>query len=116
MKSGIQYEQGEIVLAPFPFTDLSSTKQRPVLIISNNNYNEQTHDIVTCGITSNIRNAMHSIGLDSEDLTIGVIPTKSRIKVDKVFTLNKPLVIKKIAKINENTLNKVKQEFQNLMN
>lgn len=34
MKSGIQFERGEIILVPFPFTDISKSKLRPVLIIS----------------------------------------------------------------------------------
>ncbi len=37
MKYGTQYEQGEIIIVPFPFTDLSTIKQRPILIISKNN-------------------------------------------------------------------------------
>ncbi len=35
MISGIMYNQGDIVLIPIPFTDLSNSKRRPVVIISN---------------------------------------------------------------------------------
>lgn len=115
MRSGTQFKQGEIVLAPFPYSYLSDWKQRPLLIISNNQYNHKTEDVITCGITSNLKDTVHSVELDSHNLTLGVIPTKSRIKVDKLFTLDKTLVIKRIAKVNENTLTKVKQEFQKLM-
>ena len=51
--SGIIYKQREIVLLPFPYSDLSSTKKRPALIVSNNNYNERFNDVVVCVITSN---------------------------------------------------------------
>jgi len=33
-------EQGEILLIPIPFSDLQSVKKRPVLVISNDNYND----------------------------------------------------------------------------
>ncbi len=33
---GIMYKQREIVLLPFPYSDLSAIKKRPILIISNN--------------------------------------------------------------------------------
>lgn len=42
--------QGNIVLIPIPFTDLSSQRRRPVIIISNDTYSRKTMDIVRhCG-------------------------------------------------------------------
>ena len=46
-------EQGEIVLIPVPFTDLSSTKRRPVIAISNRAYHQVTSDMVVVAMTSN---------------------------------------------------------------
>lgn len=43
---GIMYKQSEIVLVPFPYSDLSYTKKRPVLIVSNNEYNLKYPDIL----------------------------------------------------------------------
>jgi hypothetical protein len=34
--------QGDIILIPIPFTDLSSQKRRPVIVISNDSYNHKT--------------------------------------------------------------------------
>lgn len=42
------HNQGDILLIPIPFTDLSSSKRRPVLVISNSEY------IIVAAITSNI--------------------------------------------------------------
>ena len=43
------------------------------------------------------------------------IPIKSRIRVDKLFTLDKNIINKKIAKVNKETFEKVKKEFYNLI-
>lgn len=115
MTSGIQFEQGEIVIVPFPFSDLNMTKQRPVLILSNNRHNSSSDDIITCGITSNLKDTEYSILIDNDDLEYGNLPIKSRIKIDKIFTLEKTLFKKSIGKINKSVLNKVKIEFIKLV-
>lgn len=46
-------KQGEIVLIPVPFTDLSPTKRRPVIIIANDDYHQTTVDMVVVAMTSN---------------------------------------------------------------
>lgn len=102
------FEQGDIIVVPFPFTDLSRLKQRPVLVLSNKEYNQKTKDIVTCGITSNLKDTNYSVIFNNSDLIEGQIPVKSRIKVNKIFTLSQSIVKKKVAKVNSQILKKVK--------
>ena len=70
----MNYNQREIVLVPFPYSDLSATKKRPVPIISNNNYNSTFQDVVVCVITSNLFKDEYSINLSNEDLETGMMP------------------------------------------
>ena len=112
--SGTRFEQGEIVLVPFPFTDLTSIKQRPVLVLSNARYNQRTEDIVTCGITSNVKNEEYSVMIENKDLVEGNLPAASRIKVDKLFTLQQSLVEKKIARIKKEKFEEVQKELMRL--
>lgn len=46
-------EQGDILLVPIPFSDLSSQKRRPVIVISNHVYNQKATDLVVVAMTSN---------------------------------------------------------------
>jgi len=115
MKFGTMYKQGEIITIPFPFTDLTIVKQRPALIISKNQYNEKTEDIIVCGITSNLKNSEFSVLIDNKNLVEGKIPTKSRIKVDKIYTLRKNMIRNKIARVDQETFNKIKEEFHSLI-
>ena len=108
------YKQGEVVIVPFPFSDLSSFKRRPVLVMSNNDYNAKADDIVVCGITSVMRDQPYSIVFDNEDLMVGEIPKMSRIKADKFFTIKQTKVVKSIALVSEKTLNKTKDEMLRL--
>ena len=71
------YEQGEILIVPFPFSDLSSIRQRPVLVLSKSIDNKQADDIITCGITSNLKDIKYSIIIDNESLESGSIPKRA---------------------------------------
>ena len=115
MKSGIQFNQGDILIVPFPFSNLSGVRQRPVLVLSKINYLKECKDVVTCGITSNLKDSKYSVLVDNSDLTEGNIPVRSRIKVDKLFTLEQNIVIKKLGRINKETFEKIKREFVNLV-
>lgn len=45
-------KQRDIVLVPLPFTDLTSVKRRPVLVLSNDSHNRRGQDVVVSAITS----------------------------------------------------------------
>ncbi len=115
MNFGIQYKQGEILIVPFPFSDLSNVKRRPVLVLSNNNDNKNSEDLVICGITSNLRDKKHSVAIETHNLLVGQISIKSLIKVDKLFSIKKSIVIKRIAKLNQDAFEEVKKEFYSLI-
>lgn len=56
------YQKGDIVLVPFPFTDLSSTKTRPAVVVSTQEFEKETGSIIVAMVTS-IR---HNTPFDSE--------------------------------------------------
>ncbi|MBI4010111.1 MAG: type II toxin-antitoxin system PemK/MazF family toxin [Candidatus Aenigmarchaeota archaeon] len=114
MKFGINFEQGEIVFIPFPFTNLKSTKKRPVLILSRTDYNRKSIDFISCGITSNIKNIDHSVLIDNKDLKEGYLPKPSRIKVNTIFTLEKSSVIRSYGKVKDEIMGRVKAELYKL--
>jgi len=49
------YNRGDVVLVPFPFSDQTTAKKRPAVIISSNTYNDTSRDIVIMAITSQAR-------------------------------------------------------------
>lgn len=83
------HKQGEIVLIPVPFSDLTSVKKRPVLIISNDEFNGRGEDVIVAAITSNIRGFEHEVVFDNTDLANGELKVISCIRADKIYTLYK---------------------------
>ncbi len=115
MKSGIKFERGEIILVPFPFTDMSKLKLRPVLIISNISHNKKSLDFVCCGITSNLNNKNDSILINDVDMMDGTLAKKSRVKFSNIFTLQKNSVVKKIGQLNSKKLDAIINLIRNMM-
>src|SRR4051812_9651020 len=86
MRTGIMPSQGEILLVPIPFTDLTSARRRPVIVISNDVYNGATADMVVVAMTSNLTPTQHSFVLTSADLVSGSLNHPGRVRVDKIYT------------------------------
>jgi Growth inhibitor len=106
------YRQRDIVLVPFPFSDLSGQKVRPVLILSNDTYNKQSADVVVCGITTNIRPAPYSIVINVTDVEQpGTLRHTSKIKVDTIASLEQSILIKQIARLKSSIFNQVVAEI-----
>ncbi|WP_245947566.1 type II toxin-antitoxin system PemK/MazF family toxin [Bacillus taeanensis] len=93
MRFEMMYEQGDIVLIPVPFSDLSQRKQRPVLIIFNNSYNKTTEDLLVAAITSQLKDLDYSVVVESKDLVKGNLKLTSAIRADKIYTLSKQIAI-----------------------
>ena len=94
------YKQRDIVLVPFPFSDLSGLKVRPVLILSNDTYNEQSADVVVCGLTTNLRTSPYSIIISPSDTELaGTLRHTSRVKADTIASLEQSILIKQIARL-----------------
>ena len=107
-------EQGDIVLIPVPFTDLSSQKRRPVIVISNDVYNRKTSDIVVVAMTSNPDEVDYSFTITSSDLERGSLNRPGKVRVDKIYTLSQSIVVKTFGRVNPAALDRIRGILQDL--
>lgn len=105
MRYGTIYQKSDLVVIPYPFTDLSSQKLRPVLILRTPN---QKGDFLAVQITSKAGHALAEPILNS-DLAIGQRPKTSYIRPDKLITLNLSLIHKRIAQLSPEATDKFDQ-------
>ena len=96
MPSTTRYKRGDIVLVSFPFTDLSSSKRRPALVVSPDSFNQQLQDVVLVALTSNLIDD-DRIEVDPRDCVDGILPKRSAVRPAKMFTIHSSLVVKKIC-------------------
>ena len=93
------YQRGDIVAVQFPFTDISQTKKRPALVISNDTINA-TGDYLLVQITSQVKGDRLSIPINDSGFVGNPLPLKSFVRVHKVFLLNESLIISRITTAN----------------
>ena len=108
-------EQGDIVLIPVPFTDLSSQKRRPVIVISNDAYNRKMGDVVVVAMTSNPEMVDHSFTITSSDLEKGALNRSGKVRVDKIYTLSQSIVAKTFGRVNAATIELIRVKLQDLL-
>ena len=82
-------KRSDIVQIPFPFSDLSRQKRRPVLLLSQP---DVFGDFLAAAITSQ---AGHNdaISLQDDDLVEGKLPKASWVRATKLFSLNRDTVV-----------------------
>jgi mRNA interferase MazF len=115
MRYGTMYKQGDILLIPIPFSDLTSSKKRPVLVLSNNDYNTKTEDIIVAAVTSNITSKDYNILISNKDMQEGNLHVNSCVRVDKIYTLSQSIVIKKFGTVKPEVINNIKEKLSKLI-
>jgi len=111
----MMFNQGDILLVPLPFTDLSSQKRRPVIVLSNREYNDLADDLIVAAVTSVIDQKPNTILLSNYDMIDGVLKVESCIRADKIYTLSQILVIKRFGKVRSEIISKVKERLLALL-
>ncbi len=109
-------QQGDIVLIPVPFTDLSSQKRRPVIVVSNEAYHRKTPDIVVVAMTSNpTAFSDDSFTITSSDLARGRLNRPGIVRVDKIDTLSQALVTVVFGGVAPSVLERIRTLLQQLV-
>src|SRR3989338_6207802 len=105
------FQQKEIVLLPYPFSDQGGTKVRPAIIVSNDTFNRRCEDCVMVPLTTVIKDEPFSLLINQDCLESGKLLKQSRIRIDKIFTIKKDIIMIKIGKVNNEMLVKIKSEI-----
>jgi mRNA interferase MazF len=102
-----KFIKGDIVVVPFPFSDLSASKKRPALVLADLKGN----DIILCQITSRDIKDQYSIFISDNDFETGQLPVSSNIRPNRIFTADKNIIIKKTAKLKGVAIEKTIQKI-----
>ena len=98
-----QFVKGEIVVLPFPFSDLSASKRRPALVITS----LQGDDVILCMITSRAVKDSTAIPLTAIDFASGGLPHRSFVRPNRLFTADSRIILRPTGKLTDRKMQEV---------
>jgi mRNA interferase MazF len=101
--------RGDIVVVPFPFSSLQGSKRRPALVLADSG----SDDFVLCQITSQNVKDRFAVSITSSD-TGGKLLVNSNVRPNKLFTIEKSVILYKIGTLNNNKLASVLAKLSEL--
>lgn len=107
--------QRDIVLILFPFSNLKAAKVRPVVVMSNDNYNKKSNDFIAIPLTSNLKLRDHALLISRSEMESGLLIVDSNAKIDRIFSLQQSLIKMKIGGIKKETYKKLKNMLMEIM-
>lgn len=89
------FVKGDVVVIPFPFSDLSDTKKRPALVVAS----LTGDDVILCQITTQVHADSYSIALSRQDFETGNLHHDSYIRPNHLFTAEESIIVKQAGRV-----------------
>jgi mRNA interferase MazF len=98
-----RFIKGDVVVVPFPFSDLTQSKKRPALVISV----LEGDDLILCQITSQLIKDNYSILIDDKDFKEGSLKQQSNLRPNRIFTADSHVVLYRVGNLKSDKLNEI---------
>ncbi len=92
-----KFVKGDVVVLPFPFSDLTGSKRRPAFVLAD----LKGDDIILCQITSQHTGDHYAVALEETDFASGSLPSASYIRPTRIFTADKNIIVRKAGKVKD---------------
>ena len=102
---------GSVVTVLFPFSDLSSSKLRPAVVLAD----AGRGDWVLCLLTSNSYSDPDAIQLEDENFLSGSLSRTSYARPGKIFTANQTLISTQVGKLKDDSFRRVANAVVHLL-
>lgn len=95
--------KGDVVVAPFPYSDFTQLKVRPALVLAV----LQGNDLILCEITSQSVRNQYAIPISNTDFNTGALSQNSNIRPEKITTIDRRLIRYKAGSLQPEKLEEV---------
>jgi mRNA interferase MazF len=88
-----KFVKGDVVVVPFPFSDLTKSKRRPALVIAA----LEGDDVILCQITSKAIRDKYAVSLDEKEFAAGSLKQASNIRPNRIFTADSHIILYRVG-------------------
>jgi mRNA interferase MazF len=97
------FVKGDVVVVPFPFSDLSNAKRRPALVL----VDLKSNDLILVQITSQHIFDDYALSLSNDDFSMGSLNKQSNVRPNRIFTADQKIILYKVGSLREAKFNEV---------
>lgn len=98
-----RFIKGDVVIIPFPFSDLTRAKRRPALVIAE----LEGDDLILCQITSQQNKDRYAVLIEDSDFETGSLRQKSNARPNRIFTADYHIILYRLGHVKSDKLNEV---------
>ena len=98
-----KFIKGDVVVIPFPFSDLTQSKRRPALVITG----LEGDDLILCQITSQTIKDKYAILISDDDFQTGSLKQPSNVRPNRIFTADSHIVLYRVGNLKIEKLTEV---------
>ena len=95
-----KFVKGDVVVVPFPFSDLTQSKRRPALVIAA----LDGDDLILCQITSQSIRDTYAVALSDQDFKAGSLKQSSNVRPNRIFTADSHIVLYRVGALKQEKL------------
>ena len=105
------FVKGDVVVVPFPFSDLTGAKRRPALVLAT----PGGDDLILCQITSQALRDRHAIALADSDFETGSLKRESNARPGRIFTCDRQLILYKVGALKQQKTRQITKKVVELL-
>lgn len=106
-----RFVKGDVVVVPFPFSDLTRAKRRPALVIAE----LEGDDLILCQITSQSIRDSHAVPIDEGDFETGTLKQRSNVRPNRIFTADRHIVLYRVGRLKSEKVNQIIEEIISIL-
>lgn len=106
-----RFVKGDVVVVPFPFSDLTQSKRRPALVVAE----LEGDDLILCQITSQQTRDRYAISIDENDFETGTLKQKSNVRPNRIFTVDRQIILYRVGNLKPEKVNAVIEKIVEIL-